>query len=678
MCGIFGIIRGDRATRQSDNFARAMKGLASESASRGKEASGFIVVGSEESQRLSVFKSALSSTELVRKDSIKKIIQNPATELMIGHARLVTNGSQQEPQNNQPIVTRQMALVHNGIIVNTSRLWADHPDLLRESEVDSEFLAKRLEAQINSGIIPSRALAQLFGEISGTASIAAVLPGCEHVVLATNCGSLYYSLLQNGSFCFASERHILEVVFGGGESITVQRLEPHTALLVQVSGVNVKTFDLRALPTNETTDAPVTPITPIVHVVGGNSKDSLPVTRPISTRGRFENLFHQVMEATRQLKRCARCVLPETVPFIEFDPAGVCNFCRSYVPNQLLGEKAFLERVAPFRKKGSTPDVILALSGGRDSCYGLHRSVKDFGLKPITYTYDWGLVTDLARRNISRMCSQLGVENIIISADINWKRENVRRNIVAWMKRPHLGMVPLFMAGDKEFIWFAQRIKKQNQIDLDIFTFNLLEKTQFKEEFTGIQMWKPGKDSDKFGEDLGLWGRIRLASFYGFEVLKNPAYINRSLRDTFQGYLAYYYFPKTFVSFFNYFPWNEDKINHTLTSQYEWETATDSKSTWRIGDGTAAFYNYIYYLRAGFTENDTLRSNQVREGDMARERALELVYQDNLPRWESLQWYFGIIGLDPTDCLKRLHEMEAVHPKLERARVHGCQELSFV
>ena len=48
-------------------------------------------------------------------------------------------------------------------------------------------------------------------------------------------------------------------------------------------------------------------------------------------------------------------------------------------------------------------------------------------MSPITMTYDWGMVTDLARRNISRMCSQLGVENIIIAADITKKRKNIAR-----------------------------------------------------------------------------------------------------------------------------------------------------------------------------------------------------------------------------------------------------------
>ena len=44
--------------------------------------------------------------------------------------------------------------------------------------------------------------------------------------------------------------------------------------------------------------------------------------------------------------------------------------------------------------------------------------VKELKMKPITYTYDWGMVTDLGRRNISRMSSILNVENIIVAADL--------------------------------------------------------------------------------------------------------------------------------------------------------------------------------------------------------------------------------------------------------------------
>ena len=45
--------------------------------------------------------------------------------------------------------------------------------------------------------------------------------------------------------------------------------------------------------------------------------------------------------------------------------------------------------------------------------------VNELGIKPVTYTYDWGMVTDLGRQNISRMSSQLGVENIIVADNIS-------------------------------------------------------------------------------------------------------------------------------------------------------------------------------------------------------------------------------------------------------------------
>jgi hypothetical protein len=68
--------------------------------------------------------------------------------------------------------------------------------------------------------------------------------------------------------------------------------------------------------------------------------------------------------------------------------------------------------------------------------------------------------------------------------------------------------------------------------------------------------------------------------------------------------------------------------------------------TWRIGDGTAAFYNYIYYTVAGFSEHDTFRSNQVREGMISRDRALQLAREENRPRYPTLKWYTEVVQLD--------------------------------
>jgi hypothetical protein len=86
-------------------------------------------------------------------------------------------------------------------------------------------------------------------------------------------------------------------------------------------------------------------------------------------------------------------------------------------------------------------------------------------------------------------------------------------------------------------------------------------------------------------------------------------------------------------------------VDDTL-ARYDWERAPDTSTTWRIGDGTAAFYNYIYHSVAGFSEHDTFRSNQIREGDLSRESALELVQDENRPRLPNIKWYLDAVGLD--------------------------------
>ena len=51
----------------------------------------------------------------------------------------------------------------------------------------------------------------------------------------------------------------------------------------------------------------------------------------------------------------------------------------------------------------------------------------------------------------------------------------------------------------------------------------------------------------------------------------------------------------------------------------------------------------------------TLRANQIREGHLSREQALELVARDNQPRWESIKWYCDIVGLDFVASLERIN-----------------------
>jgi hypothetical protein len=83
----------------------------------------------------------------------------------------------------------------------------------------------------------------------------------------------------------------------------------------------------------------------------------------------------------------------------------------------------------------------------------------------------------------------------------------------------------------------------------------------------------------------------------------------------------------------------------------------DSKSTWRVGDGAASFYNFIYYLFCGFTEFNTFRSNQIREGQITRQEALSHIENDNKPRFTSIKWFLDVIGLDFNFVVERIYDL---------------------
>ncbi|MGE5425221.1 MAG: hypothetical protein ACM3N9_07640, partial [Syntrophothermus sp.] len=374
----------------------------------------------------------------------------------------------------------------------------------------------------------------------------------------------------------------------------------------------------------------------------------------------LRSLLENNIEAVRKLKRCTACLLPETFPNIVFEANGVCNYCRNYKKKGVrnnLDELAKL--VEPYRKANGKADCIVPFSGGRDSTYSLHIIKKELGLNPIAFTYDWGMVTDLARRNIARVCGKLGVENIIVSADIRWKRENIRKNILAWLKQPALGMIPLFMAGDKFFFYYCNQVKKQTGIDLNIWGTNYYENTEFKTGFAGL---RPVADKKTIYSLSGL-NKLKLFGFIGYNIVQSPGYLNQSVFDSLGSFAARYISKKKdYYHLFDYYQWDEQEINRLITHEYEWEKAIDTRSTWRIGDGTASFYNYIYYTVAGFSEYDTFRSNQIREGALDWETALTMVEKENVPRYETIRWYLEILQLDFEQVIKTINKIPKLYP----------------
>ena len=112
------------------------------------------------------------------------------------------------------------------------------------------------------------------------------------------------------------------------------------------------------------------------------------------------------------------CILPVTYPYISFNKDGVCNYCSGFKPEILKGNNSLEDILNSHRKSNGDPDCIVAFSGGRDSSYGLHILKKEYKMNPIAFSYDWGMVTDIARRNQARIVGQLFVEHILRADDL--------------------------------------------------------------------------------------------------------------------------------------------------------------------------------------------------------------------------------------------------------------------
>lgn len=601
MCGIFGIVNSNNGSKA------AISRLAKHSEQRGKDSSG-IVYSSNGSY--CVDRADFKITKLINRIDFSR------TNFVMGHSRLITNGF----LDNQPVVRDNVIVIHNGIIVNDDEAWS-FTKRKRDLQIDTEIINAIAADCIDTSRIEE--ISKKVLEIcTGVVACAVLLPTKGKLLLFSNNGSLYVGNLGS-SIVFASESFILEEL----GCIEIQQV--FDCLIIDVPQQDLQSINEHS----ETRDN-------LIPKFSNNSEEA-------------KLLEYNCPELTR----CKKCILPHTMPFINFDENGICNYCRNYSSKSKLKSKdELLTALEGYRRKVGR-DCIVPFSGGRDSSYSLHLIVKELKLKPIAYTYDWGMVTDLGRRNISRMCAELEVENIIVAADITYKRKNIAKNLRAWLASPELGMLNILMAGDKHFFQHIKAVQHQTKISLNLWGFCPLETTHFKAGFLGM----PPDFAEQKVYMTNKTYQLRYHYRRFLAMCRSPGYFNKSLYDTLSGeYYRSLSKKYDYFQIFDYWPWSEEKVDGTL-AEYGWETAIDTSTTWRIGDGTAAFYNYVYYTVAGFSEHDTFRSNQIREGHISREQALDLVFKENLPRYENIKWYLDAVGMPFSDVIKAVNAIPKIY-----------------
>jgi glucosamine--fructose-6-phosphate aminotransferase (isomerizing) len=644
MCGIFGFSLGrNLSLTETSSVKRDIKNFVKLSIIRGTDAFGININYDENNY---IYKSNSNPKIVIKRKEYNKFIDEKLKLASnkksffnyFGQTRLVTNGTKFFYKNNQPISLNRITGLHNGIILFKDEKESDQNKKNYESfqmKSDSlsffEKLEKKSEENDESII---KCFMEFIDEINGNFSIAFTDLKEQILLISSNCGSLYYFHdIEKKLFVYASEKKILENFIESSKFFNNHKIEIKKVLNKSIV-LNYVTHEVE-----------------IFDNLNFNKKINISVNENKS----YDIITNQQEDLKRlnSLKKCSKCILPETYPFIEFDMEGVCNYCNSYQKQKFLGEDKLEKFLSKYRKNNNTSDCLIGLSGGRDSSYGLHVLKKKYKMNPVAFTYDWGLTTDISRLNASILCGKLGVEHIIRSADIEKKRRYVRQNIFAWLKDPHLGMLPIVQAGDKGFMDLGRTLRKDLNLEFSVqATGYQLEQREFFLGFTGI---KQNLKNNQRMSSYGLATKLKIFLWYTYRTLKNPAYINGALLDNFNGYLSSFIKKENSLHLFKYIEWNEKEIGDTLKNEYGWiSDKSYGKNQWRMGDGQTSFNNFIYYHMAGFSEYDNFRSNQIREGLINRKEALMLCEEDNKIKFDTLKNFSEIIGFNLDDVLTKI------------------------
>ena len=549
-----------------------------------------------------VFNDRIYKTKIFRESLLK------TNDYIFGQCRLVTDGPRFKPEYNQPIVTKKIVGTHNGIIL-------DYLNDNYSENINSENDTRNFYDEIsNLNFSNINELEKFINTKKGIINIIFYNRQNNQTYFYSNNGSLYFYVDDNRIIA-SSEKYFLDKLKdkfnlnGAINKIKINKLLCFDNQKFIISDIENKKFH--------------------------------------KTINLIDHIFNND-ERIKLLKKCIKCVLPETYPLIKFDQYGVCNYCNTHIKQKFLGDEALKKKIGDKNTK-----ILFGLSGGRDSCYALYYLYEVLGYKNIiTYTYDWGLTTDYARRNISYFCQKYGIENIIRAPNIYKKRKYISQNLRAWLKRPHLGMVPLFFIGDKPFLYYGSELRKKTKSDITIFGSGFqCEKMEFKVGYCGINQ---NIQNNIRMYNFDLLNKFKLLLWYSLQYIKNPFYINSSLLDNIIGFYSSFIHKDSAIYIYNYVKYPSHNIDSVLRNLGFISDKKYGVNQWRVGDGHTALTNFIYYQIGGFSEFDNYRSNQVREGIITREEAVKLVEIDNQTRLDTISNFCNLIGVNTEEILLKI------------------------
>lgn len=295
--------------------------------------------------------------------------------------------------------------------------------------------------------------------------------------------------------------------------------------------------------------------------------------------------------------------MDQSNPAIEFDARGQCNCCRDALrrmphewwPNAEGDAK--LQRMAQQLKalgRGKPYDAMIGLSGGIDSAYLAHVTVRKLGLRVLAVHVDGGWNTEPAVRNIESIVRRLDID--LYTHVVEW--QEMRALQVAFLRASVLNQdIP------QDHAFFSTLYRTAERFHLRHF----LSGVNFASECVVPPGWgHPSMDGkharaihDRFGrETLRTYPFMGLAEYIWMTRIRKQLTLHRPL---------------------NFMHYDKEQAQRELTDEYGWRDYGGKHCESRF----TKFYQEIYLPRKfGFDKRRLHLSSLIVSGQLTREQAM--------------------------------------------------------
>jgi N-acetyl sugar amidotransferase len=360
----------------------------------------------------------------------------------------------------------------------------------------------------------------------------------------------------------------------------------------------------------------------------------------------------------KDMEYCTRCCLPSTAEGLAFDEMGICQPCRSSEQkihiNWVQRERSLRKILENARGKSKSGyDVMVPISGGKDSIFQLYVLTQVYKMRCLAVTFSANWLTETGKHNLKVSLETFNVDHLQFTpnhATINkLARESLYKiGDACWHCHAGVGAFPLKVAVMYDIpllIWGESvsendgRATYENPIHFDRDYFTKISAKFYAEEMVGkditieeVAPWILPSYEDI--ERVGVKG-IHLGDYIFWDDERQMEFV----RDMFD--------------------WREDKIEGT----YKRYKSVECKMS--------GLHDYTKFLKRGFGRTTDQASNDVRSGMLTREEGFDLIREYDTVKPEILQWYLEKTGLSEEEFFRVMTEKR--HEVMEEKLCASCE-----